>query len=78
MVACKSRCTGKHHVGNHVIQGWQPAPENVIASSPGDMNLSLLNNANRYPDAGNPTQCENNKKYWDCASGSVLFDMKLS
>lgn len=71
-----SHYTGKHHVGKHVIQGRQPAPENVIASSPGDMNLSLLNNANSYPDAGNPSQCENNKKYWDCMSSSVLFGMK--
>lgn len=76
MVACMSHYTGKHHVGKHVIQGRQPAPENVIASSPGDMNLSLLNNANSYPDAGNPSQCENNKKYWDCMSSSVLFGMK--
>lgn len=54
-----------------------PRPRTLIASSPGDMNLSLLNNANRYPDAGNPTRCENNKNHWDCASGSALFGTKL-
>lgn len=55
MVACKSPSTGKHHVGNNVSQRWLPAPEEVIASSPGDMNLSLLNNTNHYPDARDPT-----------------------
>lgn len=69
--------TGKHHVGHHVTQGQQPVPENMIASSPGVTNLSLLNDANHHPDAGNTTQCENNKKHWDCVSSSVRFAMKL-
>lgn len=55
MVACKSPSTGKHHVGNNISQRWHPASEEVIASSPADMNLSLLNNADPSPDARNPT-----------------------